>query len=209
MATERILPAAAFPVPARSLGRRSVPVAATTVASRGHVQTAVRPAVQRKEALLNTPSRAAMLIGVSAAVYAVTLAGVAGLQSGSDAELAARNLPLVTALADRRAADDRLAAQLAAVDARLQSLGTAYDSAGQSVTTYVTRLDALAALVAEVQVTAAAVPARISLPTVSLHGAISGGTASAGGGSVASSGSTATTSKPPATTATTTASGKP
>jgi hypothetical protein len=172
-----------------------------------------------------------MLIGVSAAVYAVTLAGVAGLQSGSDAELAAARQPLVAALADRRAANDGLEAELAAVNARLAPLGSAYDVTGQSVSAYEARLDTLATLVAEVQGSAAGVAARISLPQVTLHGTIPVGTASSGTSTAATSGTTAgatkvaasaatpvaasgtttttTTPKPPPTTTTTSASGKP
>jgi hypothetical protein len=134
------------------------------------------------------PARAGMLLGASAAIYAVTLAGVAGLQAQGDAELVARHQPYVAALARARAANDALATALDRTDADLRSVGASYASTGASVSDYEARLDALAALVAEVQGSAAALPTRISLPRVT----------------VTSSGS-----RPPSTSTTTGASGVP
>ena len=68
--TERALPTI-------GVGVRPRPgaTAAPRPASRTHVRDTARPAVARKEAILNTPARAGMLVGASAAVYALTLAG--------------------------------------------------------------------------------------------------------------------------------------
>jgi len=154
VATERIMPAVALPSPARPR-----PVRGRVAGPMAHP---VRPAVRKKEAVLSTPTRAGMLIGASAAIYAVTLAGVSLLQSDSDAALAASRQPYLDALAATRAANDTLEAALVKADGAAQA-----------------RLDELAALVAEVQGSAAALPTRISLPTVTMHGAVAGG----GGGS--------------------------
>jgi hypothetical protein len=110
-----------------------------------------------------------MLIGASAAIYAVSLAGVAGLQSQSDAELAARQQPYLDELARARAANDGLEAALAALGTQAQALSGTYATTADDVTAYEARLDQLAALVAEVQGSAAALPARISLPKVTVR----------------------------------------
>jgi len=178
MTTDRVLPAVALPLGAR-----------LAAPPQPHDEVASRSAVRRKEALLTTPARAGMLLGASAAVYAVTLAGVAALQSGDDAALAARRQPYLDAVAERRASNDALESALVRADAEVRALGDLYARTGNDVAAYETRLDALAALVAEVQGTAASLPARISLPSVSV--------------------STSVGSRAPTTTARTGASGVP
>ena len=189
MTTERILPAVALPVPGR-LRPDGPATRADSPARHGAHARAVtaRTATARWDAWLTTPARAGMLLGASAAIYAVTLAGIAGLQAQGDAELVARHQPYVEALARARAANDALAAALDRTDADLRTVGASYASTGASVSDYEARLDALAALVAEVQGSAAALPTRISLPRVT----------------VTSSGS-----RPPRTSTTTGASGVP
>ena len=144
--------------------------------------------------LLSTPARAGLLLGASAAVYAVTLAGVSGWQAeAADAATAAR-ASRMDAVTQARAANDRLEATLARLDSGAKQLVDAYGTAAGDTSDYQARLDELSALVAEVQGTAAALPARIQLPTVTVHGAIAGSTRS---------------SRAPATSARTGASGKP
>jgi hypothetical protein len=169
VATERIMPAVALPSPARARPRPFREGAAVPMAH------PARPAVRKKEAILSTPTRAGMLIGASAAIYAVTLAGVSVLQTDSDSALAASRQPYLDALAATRAANDTLEAALTKADSAAQALATDYTAVGQDVTAYQARLDELAALVAEVQGSAAALPTRISLPTVTMHGSVGGG----------------------------------
>ena len=114
-----------------------------------------------------------MLIGASAAVYAVSLAGVAGLQYQTDAETAANRAPYDAVVAQTRAANDALEAPSQA-DTRARALAADYASAAANVTAYQGELDQLAALVAKVQGSAAALPAQIKLPTVTMHGAVGG-----------------------------------
>jgi len=165
--TERILPAVALQSPARRRPYREAPA--------GPVARPARPAVAKKEAILSTPTRAGMLIGASAAVYAVTLAGVSVLQGDSDAALSARRQPYVEALAAARSANDSLEASLLKVEAGARALAADYAAVGEDIAGYQARLDELAALVAEVQGTAAALPTRISLPSVTVRSAGSGG----------------------------------
>jgi hypothetical protein len=171
MTTERVLPAIALPVPRRAAPARPHPAAGTVA------RPVARPAARRKEALLTTPARAGMLIGASAAIYAVSVASVAGLQAQGDAEVIARRQPYLDTLAQTRAANDELEAALLQADAETRALGGFYARAGESVAAYEARLDTLAALVAEVKGSAAALPSRISLPKVSIQGAVrTGGT---------------------------------
>ncbi len=178
MTTERILPAVALPAPAR---QRPVAV------PRARGEAAARVA-KRRESFLTTPARAGMLVGASAAIYAVSLAGIAGLQSRSDADLAARRQPYLDQVARTRAANDELEAALSKIGAQAEALSATYATTADDVAAYEARLDQLTALVAEVQGSAAALPTRISLPKVTMR---------AGG-----------TTRAPATTSTSGASGK-
>jgi hypothetical protein len=129
--------------------------------------TVARPAVAKKEAVLSTPARAGMLLGATAAIYAVTLAGVSGLQAESEAAVVAARAPYLQDLAATRAANDAVEAQVTKADAEVRALVATYGAVGESVASFQTRLDSLAALVADVRGSAAALPARIKLPSVS------------------------------------------
>ena len=184
--TERILPSIALPAPARPRPNRQ--------AGAGPTVRPARPAARTKEAILDTRTRAGMLIGASAAICAVTLAGVATLQSEGDAALVAGRAPYVEAVAAAQAANDVLESTLLNLDAQARALANDYAAVGEDVAGYEARLDELAALVADVQGSVAALPTRISLPTVTMRGA--------GGGSSAGA-------RAPSTTASSGASGAP
>jgi hypothetical protein len=173
--TERALPTIGVGV-----RTRPGPTAEPRPASRTHVRDTTRPAVARKEAILNTPARAGMLVGASAAVYAMTLAGISGLQAETDASVAAARAPYEAVVAQTRAANDELGARIVKANAEVGALVAIYGKVGTNVEAYQARLDSLAALVAEVQGSAAALPARIKLPTVTMRGAIAGSSRSGG-----------------------------
>lgn len=197
--SQRVLPAVALPAPADlpyphadALPRPTlVPAMRGERMARPAVARPIGARVARKETLLTTPARAGMLIGVSAAIYAVSLATVSGLQYQTQAELAAQHEPMLATIAQARAANDALEATIRAADAQARALAADYATAGNDVAAYQAKLDALATLVAKVQGSAAALSTSIKLPTITMHGAI-GGSGSA-----------------PATRATTSASGKP
>ena len=174
--TDRTLPAISLPVPA-GLG------IADPVATPRRVPVARPATAHRWEGFLTTPARAGMLLGGSAAVYAVTLAGIAALQASADAQVAARRQPWVDQVAEMRAANDALERSLVRAGADARWLASEYDSVGGDVAAYQARLDGLAALVAEVEGSAAALPTRITLPKVTIHGAVT--TRSSSGGSSA------------------------
>ena len=83
--------------------------------------------------------------------------------------------------AQTSAANDELEAQVLKADAEVRDLVATYGKVGSNVEAYQARLDSLAALVAEVQGSAAALPARIKLPTVTMRGAVAGSSRSGGG----------------------------
>lgn len=176
MATERVLPAIALPSPGLPHARGEAPTR-PQVRPRpaGGAERVARPAVARKEAILNTPTRAGILIGASAAVYAVSLAAVSGLQYQSQADLAAKNQPMMDTIAGTRAVNDALELSIQAASARLQGVAADYGTVGSDLAAYQAQLDSLSALVAKVQGSAAALSAHIKLPSVSIHGAVSGG----------------------------------
>ena len=156
--TERALPGIGVGVRAPpGDGRFSAPSGRRARTSRD----TARPAVARKEAILTTPARAGMLIGASAAVYALALAGISGLQAEADAAVAAARAPFQDVLAQTRAANDELEARVLKADAEVRALTGTYGKVGTNIEAYQARLDSLAALVAEVQGSAAALPTRI------------------------------------------------
>ncbi len=166
MATERILPAIASTAPAArapSATARSTTPVARPVAMRG------------SEPFLTLHARAGILLGTSAAVYAVSLAAVAAFQSADDAAVASGRQPYLDAITVSRSRNDAIEASLAAVDARLRVLASAVDGASQDVTGYETNLDELATLVADVQGSTMALPSRIKLPSVSIRGPVASG----------------------------------
>ncbi len=179
--TERVLPAVAIPAPTLRRGGtgvpaprpRAIPERARTP---GQVTTRSVPrakGAQHNQAWLSTPARAGMLLGASAAVYAVSLAGMSALQANSDADLAAQRQPYVDTVAQARIANDRLAAAVAKADADAKALVATYAAVGDDVAVYESRLDSLASLVADVQGSAAALPTRISLPKVTVRAPVS------------------------------------
>jgi hypothetical protein len=121
------------------------------------------------------PARAGILLGTSAAVYAVSLAAVAAFQAADDRAVAAARQPYLDAIAQSQAAGDALESRLGAIDASARAVAGRWTDATNDIAAYEARLDDLAALVADVQGSTAALPARIKLPSVSMHGAIGSG----------------------------------
>lgn len=115
------------------------------------------------------PVHLAVLTGAAAGVYAVTLAGVTGLQASTDSRLAAARDPIAAAIAEQRAEHDRL-------EAAVERAGAAYGAAAARYATLLETLGdhegALAALGADVaaaegSAASLVVPARPALPSVS------------------------------------------
>jgi len=178
------------PVPA-SLALRDVsvldpldaPVRKASARPTGIADTA-KLAKPRGDALHSTATRAGLLVGVSAAIYAVSLASVAGLEAHTQAQAAADAQPALSALATTTTANDEMDAAIRDASARLQQLAHDYDSTSTDMTAYQAQFARLSKLVAKIQGSAAAMNANFRLPAVTMRGAIGGGGGGGGGGTV-------------------------
>jgi len=112
------------------------------------------------------PTHVLLMLGASTAGYAVTLAGVAGLQSEAEAAIAAARDPAQVALRAAGAANDQLDAHLAGVRDRYTSVATAYAAAGRSLDELQVDLGELATVVGEVRGASRSLPATVQLPAV-------------------------------------------
>ena len=112
------------------------------------------------------PAHLAILVGVSASAYAVSLAGVTALQSTSDARLIAEREPI--RLAAEAAAADHQALEAAAKRAadHYAALAARYDGAGTGMADLEGALDGLATRAAALTESTASLPTRFSLPHV-------------------------------------------
>lgn len=112
------------------------------------------------------PIHLAVLMGVSAGVYAVSLAGVTALQSAADARLHAERHPIRLAADVVGATHDDLDAAIDDATRRYLLLAARYDAIAPQVGDLETTLDALTARADEISDTAQSLPTRISLPAV-------------------------------------------
>ena len=135
------------------------------------------------------PIHLAVAVGVSASLYAVSLAGVTALQSNDNAQVAAGHAPLIGTVDGLDSANSDLEARLAAARKTFDASAAKFSSVADRVTGFESRLKALAGNVAKIRGTS------ISMP-------------SGGGGAVqhVSSAGSGPVAKPPVHT-TTTASG--
>ncbi len=112
------------------------------------------------------PTHLAILVGVSAGAYAVSLAGVTALQAGTDARLQAQRAPSQQAAESAAAEHDDLEAVLEAAVRRYDALAERYARVGGSLEGMEGALDTLANRAAALSESAASLPTRFSLPTV-------------------------------------------
>lgn len=164
--TERVLPPLGASSPGTA-GATGAVRSATPGRADGDARARRLGATTRERTpLLTMPARAGMLLGGSAALYAVTLAAVAGMQSASDADAIARRQPWLDAAQEARAANDAFESSLLAAGEEVRRYADEYQALRAAVVAHRDRLAALASLVAEVEGSAAALPARIALPDV-------------------------------------------
>ena len=112
------------------------------------------------------PLHLAVLFGASTALYAVSMAGVAIIQSGADRTLDARQAPADEAADRLRAGHDALDARLARLAAAYARAASGYDTLSTSLGVTESSLDDYAARVEVVSGAAQALPARVRLPAV-------------------------------------------
>jgi len=126
-------------------------------------------AVTRPAAVTRRPLHVAVAVGVTAGLYAVSLAGVTALQAGTDARLAADRAPAAAAIAALRETHDATEADLTRIEAAYASAAAAYQAAVDAIGGHETALIDLGKRVAAVEGSAAAlkVPTIPRLPSVS------------------------------------------
>jgi hypothetical protein len=115
------------------------------------------------------PMHVAVAIGVSAGVYAISLAGVTGLQATSNAQLAADRAPAMDAVATLKASHDALDAGLAKLDGAYTDAATKYSAITEQIAGHENDLSKLGRQVkaAEGSASSLTVPTVSRLPTVS------------------------------------------
>ncbi len=145
----------------------------------------------RTAAPARRPVHVVVAIGVTAGLYAVSLAGVSALQAGTDARLAAERAPAAAAVDALRTSHDQAEAQLARLAAGFSGAAVTYRQIADDIAGHEAALGLLGTQVATVEGSAAS----LRVPTFSRLPAVSSRTVSV--------------SARPATNACTTASGKP
>ncbi len=115
------------------------------------------------------PVHVAIAVGVTAGVYAISLAGVTALQAGTDARLAAERAPAGAAVDALRASHDAAESDLARISAAYADTAATYQRVADEIASHEAGLGTLAASVATIEGSAASlrVPTVARLPSVS------------------------------------------
>jgi hypothetical protein len=113
------------------------------------------------------PVHLAVLLGVSAGMYAVTLAGVAYLQSRADQALIDERAPLASATTRIAGGHDSLETGLTLAGRAYGDAASRYDRLAPDLARMETALDALAGSVSTISGAAQALPGHVTLPPVS------------------------------------------
>ena len=123
-----------------------------------------RPAVAARR-----PVHVVVTVGMTAGLYAISLAGVTALQAGTDARLAADRAPAAAAVAELRGTHDALEAQLTQLEASYADAAASYAEIAAAIGAHEASLAGLGKQVAAVEGSASSlrVPTLASLPSVS------------------------------------------
>lgn len=117
-------------------------------------------------AALRVPAHVGVMLGVSTAAYAVTLAGVTALQAGSEAELAAERAPAIARIDGLAARNQQLTDALQAAGASYDAVAAAYGAAGARLVDLEAALASLATSVQLIDGASRSLPSSIALPRV-------------------------------------------
>ena len=147
--------------------------------------------VSRAATATRRPIHVAVTVGVTASLYAVSLAGVTALQHDSNSRLTAERAPAAAAVEALRGANDALEADLALLGAGFSGASDAYRAIADGIGAHKSALASLGKRVAAVEGSASS----LRVPTVSRLPALSSRTVAA--------------APKPVTNACTNASGKP
>jgi len=118
-------------------------------------------------ALRRVPAHIGVMLGLSTAAYAVTLAGVAADQSQAETATAAARAPAVAAVDSLTHGNDQVDAALARADEVLAAVGKDYQLAGARLAALEATLNGFAGSVAQIDGVSRALPATVPLPAVS------------------------------------------
>ncbi len=113
------------------------------------------------------PLHLAVLFGASTAIYAISIAGVASIQSTTDRALIAKQAPADDAATRLRDGHDALEARLASAAAAYARAAAGYDALVTTLDTTETALGDYAGRVEAVTGASKSLPSRVSLPSVS------------------------------------------
>lgn len=139
-------------------------LAAPSLRALADARVAARPATQARR-----PVHVAVALGVTAGIYAASLAGVTTLQAGADARLAAERAPAAAAADALTSSHDRAEAELARIAAGFSGEAGTYQQIADDIAGHEAELAFLGAQVAAIEGSAASlrVPTITRLPTVS------------------------------------------
>lgn len=112
------------------------------------------------------PSHVLVMLGASTAGYALVLAGVAGLQSRTEADLAAARSPALEGLAGLQRGHDALVRRLDAARTEYSETVEAYLAAGGALDALHEQVGSLATVVAEIDGVSRSLPTSVKLPVV-------------------------------------------
>lgn len=118
------------------------------------------------------PIHIGIAVGVSASVYALSLAAVTGLQSSQNAGTAAAYGPVSSAVDGLDSANADLEARLDAARAAFDSSATAFSGVVAKVPGFEARLKALAGTVTKIRGTSISMPSGGSIPRVAGSGSV-------------------------------------
>jgi hypothetical protein len=147
----------------RSLPRTSTPAADEAPA--GPI-AASKPAVARRAVEARRPYHVGVFLGVSAGLYAVSLAGVTALQSSAERAVAAGQAPTVAAVEALGAGHDALERRLASGGSAYEAAAARYARTAESLAALERQLDSLATSVGKVAGVASHLPAHVALPSL-------------------------------------------
>ncbi|MEO8470201.1 MAG: hypothetical protein ABI573_11125 [Chloroflexota bacterium] len=116
---------------------------------------------------IRLPAHLGVLMGLSAGAYALCLAGVTGLQSMSEAQLAVDRAPAIETIRAVQQDHDQLEARLATARSAYGAAAEAYRASGTGFAAMEARLNELATLMTEISGTTATLPSSVKLPSVS------------------------------------------
>jgi hypothetical protein len=151
-------------------------------------------AAARPAAPTRRPIHVVVAVGMTAGLYAISLAGVTALQSASDLQLAADRVPAADAVAGLKSAHDAMESSLGTLTGAYAHAADSYTGIAKGI---VDHEKALAKLGQQVQA-AAGWAAALSVPAVSIAPPVSSGSSGSGAPVARSNGPEAGTSAPAA-----------